>query len=234
MWYYLWKNWQKEYFKWYEIFIQLIPFLFFGIIAFIIIFGNLIIYIINCCCNKKKKKNENIQIEDDDIKNFDSKNKSINKEEKNKKNNKKIIDFFKCFDVIENGKELFNFSLNSTIYNKDSGLNYIRGLMGLSMIFVLIGFTFIVLYNSPIKESSPHHITEFFDGNFHLNIIVTIGIRYSPRIIISCSGYLFVYKYISYLNKNYFKNNESIIKLCFKFISYQTHKYLLFIFLLLF
>ena len=225
---------EKEYFKWYEIFIQLIPFLFFGIIAFIIIFGNLIIYIINCCCNKKKKKNENIQIEDDDIKNFDSKNKSINKEEKNKKNNKKINDFFKCFDVIENGKELFNFSLNSTIYNKDSGLNYIRGLMGLSMIFVLIGFTFIVLYNSPIKESSPHHITEFFDGNFHLNIIVTIGIRYSPRIIISCSGYLFVYKYISYLNKNYFKNNESIIKLCFKFISYQTHKYLLFIFLLLF
>ena len=174
-------------------------------------------------------------IDEDEIKEFDLKNKSINKTEKEKKNkNKRIKEFFKCFDFIENGKELFNFSLNSTIYNKDSGLNYIRGLMGLSMIFVLIGFTFIVLYNSPIKESSPHHITEFFEGNFHLNIIVTIGIRYSPRIIISCSGYLFVYKYISYLNKNYFKNNESIIKLCFKFISYQTHKYLLFIFLLLF
>ena len=225
---------EKEYFKDWEIFVQLLPFLFFSIIACANIFGYLIISIINCC--KKNKNDDDFNmIDENEIKEFDLKNKSINKTEKEKENkNKRIKEFFKCFDFIENGKELFNFSLNSTKYNKDSGLIYIRGLMGLSMIFVLIGFTFIVLYNSPIKESSPKHIEEFFENDYFLNIIVTIGIRYSPRVIISCSGYLFIYKYISYLNKNYYNNNESIIKLCFKFISYQSHKYFLLIMLLLF
>ena len=153
-------------------------------------------------------------------------------EEDNDNTDIKTKEFFECFNPIENGKELFNFSKNSTKYNNDSGLNYIRGLIGISILFVLVGFTFIVIYNSPTKVSAPGQLDNFFDEDWLFNILIIIGIRYSPRIIISCSGYLLAFKYVSFLDKNFIKNTEPILKSSLKFISYQIHKYFLLIMVL--
>ena len=54
-----------------------------------------------------------------------------------------------------------------------------------------------------------------------------IGLRYSPRILFSCSGYICVYKYLSFIErgeKNYF----------FKFFFPQTYKYMYFILIIFF
>ena len=45
--------------------------------------------------------------------------------------------YFKCFNLTENFKELYNFSLNSTDINNDSGLTYIRGLKSFSFFFLI-------------------------------------------------------------------------------------------------
>ena len=225
------------------IFLKMLPFIFFVLQALITILRSVIIKIINCCDERKLKKNkENEKTKEeneDDEDEYDNgrisdvgKNLITNKEKENK--HKILYEILDCFSWEENFKELFSFSINSTKYNNDSGLNFIRGLMGLSMLFVSIGSTFVVLYNSPIKESSPNHIIEFFLDNYIFAIMVMIGIRYSPRVILSCSGYLLAYKYICYLNKNANKAFCPLIKSGLKFISYQFHKYFLFIMLLLF
>ena len=236
----------KEDFTNLKIFLQILPALYFILQAGFIVFRYVIITIIqslNNCYDNRKSKNKNKDIKKNEENNEEDEN--DDEEERlsvkneflaRKKTNKFIIkdEILKCFSLIENAEELFNFSINSTKFNNDSGLNYIRGLMGLSMIFIAIGFTFITLYNSPIKESSPGHIIEFFDKNVVLGVMVMIGIRYSPRVLLSCSGYLLAYKYISYLNKNINRTTEPILKPFAKFLSYQVHKYFLLIMLFLF
>ena len=59
-------------------------------------------------------------------------------------------------------------------------------------------------------------------------IFFFVGLRYSPRIIFSCSGYTLSYKYVSYIQKN------SSVCGIFKFILRQIHKYLLFILFFIF
>ena len=67
-----------------------------------------------------------------------------------------------------------------------------------------------------------------------LGTIIMIGVRYSPRIIISCSGYTLIYKYISYLEKNIVNNSEGIFSASLNFFISQLHKYFLLILILLF
>ena len=220
----------SEHFSKWEIFIDYLPFLFFIFLIVIII-----IQLIMDCYSKSFRKNEKIiDDEDDEDRISDVRNKPLVNNQSEADNKIKFIDIINCFSLVENAKELFSFSRNSTKYNNDSGLNFIRGLIGLSMIFTALGFTFIALYNSPIKMSSPGHISEFFKDNCVLSPILMIGIRYSPRIILSCSGYLLSYKFISYLNKNVISTTDSVFKLSLKFISYQFHKYFLLIMVLLF
>ena len=229
-----------------EIFLKMLPLIYFIVQASFCIALQVTIEIKKCCkvCKesklKKIKEIEKIKEEnEDDEDEYDNgrisgAGKMVIANEEKENENKIIYEILQCFDIIENFKEFLTFSINSTKYNNDSGLNFIRGLMGLSMIFVTIGSTFVVLYNSPLKESSPGHVNEFFYGNYFLGVIVMIGIRYSPRVLLSCSGYLLAYKYICFLNKNTNKACWPLIKSCFKFILYQMHKYFLFIMLLVF
>jgi hypothetical protein len=146
----------------------------------------------------------------------------------------KLKMFFKimnCFCFHENGNELFDFSLASTKYNNDSGLSNIRGIIGLSIFFMIFGWTFVILYNCPIKIYSIYHIKIFFSTV--LSFFVSIGVRYSPRIVISCSGYILIYKYLSYLDRNYINKSISIFWTSLRFVLYQSHKYFLFILILL-
>ena len=142
----------------------------------------------------------------------------------------KIID---CFCFTENAKELFNFSLTSTKFNNDSGISNVRGINGISIFFMIIGWSFVALYNSPVKIYSPSHIKNFLEGESIFSVFVMIGVRYAPRIIISCSGYILTYKYISFLERNV-TNNTQVLSVCLKFFIYQSYKYILLILLLLF
>ena len=209
--------------------IECLPFILFLLPFFFMICmicGGLIIKKIKKICKKhKKEKNNNNEYDDEQI---------LIEKDKNDIEKNNFKEFFKCFSFKENSNELFNFDINSTKFNNDSGLNYTRGLIGLLIISVTIGFTFIALYNSPKKLSSRTQLNDFFRNNWLFYIIIMTGIRYSPRIILSCSGYILAYKYVSYLNKNFVGNSESILKTSFKFISYQLHKFFLLIILLFF
>ena len=161
------------------------------------------------------------------------KNVEINKDEdndklikKDKKNNKYILpkwlmNYHNCFSINKNLDELYNFSTNSTSVNNYSGLMEIRGLNAISMDFTILGFTFITIFNSPLKLTGISQT--FLLLNHLLYSFIFIGIRFSPRIILSCSGYTLMYKYLCYLDK--YNSNFSIIK----FASYQSHKFCLFI-----
>ena len=89
-------------------------------------------------------------------------------------------------------------------------------------------------YNSPIKVSSPNQLSDFFKDEYYFYLIIMIGIRYSPRLIISCSGYLLAFKYVSYLDRNCIRNLEPLFKSTLKFISFQIHKFFLLFLVLLF
>ena len=221
-----------------KIIIHSIPFFIFSLQSLFILFRNCI----KQCIKRKKKiiiNNKNIRefdVDVDDSNDNDEDNISFSKNKgntdlnDNERENKNK--FWKCFSLSENGNELFDFSLTSTKYNNDSGLSNIRGMKGLSIICMIFGWTFVILFNCPIKVYSTYHIKSFFNSIF--SYFVMIGVRYSPRIVISCSGYILIYKYLSYLDRNYIKNTVSIFWTSFTFVMYQLHKYLLFILLLFF
>ena len=142
------------------------------------------------------------------------------------KNNKKEIPlpkwlkiFNKSFNLTDNFNELFNFSLNSTDINNDSGLSYIRGLKSFSLFFLIFGLTFFTFINSISKTYSKFLMNDLLA--YFLYFLFFIGLRYSPRIIFSCSGYTLSFKYVSYIQKN-----NSLFGVI-KFFLYQIHKYII-------
>ena len=231
------------------IFICLMPFFFFAIQIFLIIFRYLFLLIfqkIYLSINNKNKQKDKNELEknkmedsiDDSIDNYEriSDVKINEKFSNNELYSDRIKLMFKitdCFCFTENASELFNFSLTSTKFNNDSGISNVRGINGISIFLMIIGWTFIILFNSPVKIYYPSHIKNFLEGESIFSIFVMIGVRYAPRVIISCSGYILIYKYISYLERNV-TNNSEIFSVCIKFFIYQSYKYILLILLLLF
>ena len=222
------------------IFLKLLPFIICIFHVIIIIFREFIIYIFNEYYSEKidnKKRdiaqamnsiNKIIKKEDDDDDEYDD-----DYSEKKKPINKKIKlpnwvkVYNNCFNFGENFKELFNFSLNSTNINNDSGLSYIRGLKASSLFLLISGLTYFTFMNSLSKIFSKTLFIEFLNNKLFYSIFF-MGLRYSPRIIFSCSGYSLAYKYLCYINKNF------NILYIFKFIFYQAHKYLILIAFFLF
>ena len=123
----------------------------------------------------------------------------------------------KCFNFYKNGKELFNFNLNHTNFNNINGITYIKGLIGLSIIFNVFGLTFTNLMNGHMKN---YEIWHFYSTNHSKFLFFFyIGYRFSSRILFSCSGYTLVYKYLCFLEQEkdlYF----------LKFIFLQSYKYI--------
>ena len=233
------------------IFLYLLPFLFFVFQSFFVIFRNPIIYIFQkvYLCIKKPKKDVIENKKDNSMENDSMDNDDEDEDEdervsyiRNKENHienkdnivkeKLIYKITNCFCFTENQNELFNFSLTSTKYNNDSGISNVRGIKGISIFFMIIGWTFVALFNSPVKVFSPFHLRNFFEKSYLSSSLVMIGVRYAPRIIISCNGYILVYKYLSYLDRNSINNSVGLI--CIKFFIYQSYKYILLILLLLF
>ena len=181
----------------------------------------LILYIIYVIF-KKSKKTKKKSKQDPERQNLIDPQEDINEEGEK---NSVFIRFLKIFfNIKKNGKELFNFSAHNTDSYNNTGLNYSKGLMGISIIFTILGQIYFILYNLPMKDFGQSHFYNFFELH---QILFFIGLRYSPRIIFSCSGFILTYKYLSFLSEN--KNSKIIY-----FFLRQTYKYILFVLIVLF
>jgi len=105
-----------------------------------------------------------------------------------------------------------------------NGLNYIKGLIGISMILIVFGHTYLILFNLPLKNYGQWNFYSMVSSFFY--VIPMSGLRYCPRFILSCSGFIFTYKYLSFLDK---KPNNYFLKFLFQ----QNHKYFLLILMFL-
>ena len=207
-------------------FILIIP----GFISlFLFIFRNISI---------KKKENvimiqendEAIKEEDDD----DNNNNLINNNNGNKiiKNIKILPKWFKLlnefFSLEINSNELFNYDFNeeNKINLNNKGIIYIKGIIGISILLTILGQLFLIFFNIPMKYFGIYQFQELISNVAY--IFIFIGLRYSPRVLFSCSGYTLTYKYLSFIDKGtdyYF----------IKFFFFHFYKYiilLLFVFFL--
>ena len=129
------------------------------------------------------------------------------------------------FNFKDNFNELLNFDSDKKIINNMSGLNYILGIMGISIMLLILGHTFLSFMNYPLKDFGYNSFLELIFSPFY--ILPFIGLRYSPRVIFSCSGYICIYKYLSFLEKG-----EKYYFL--KFFFPQAYKYIYFILIICF
>ena len=208
---------------------------FLSIIAIILILIPFIIYLYIILFKiikiKNKKKGQIInkldtgENEENDDNEDEEEDEEIVKEELKKVTfPKRIILLNYFFNLKENIKELFNYKSNLTNINNMIGLNYIKGLIGISMILIVFGHTYFILFNLPLKKYGQWNFYKMKSSFFYF--IPMSGLRYSPRFILSCSGFTFTYKYLSFLNKN--PNNYF-----WKFLFQQSHRYFLLILIFL-
>ena len=194
------------------------------VITFLVIFNYQIFLLLNKCL--KKKKLSTINSQNNEQNNIINNDKKKNNENKKYYTPKWLLQFRNCLSLSENFNELFNFSSNSTEINKYSGLIEIRGLNAISILLTILGQTFIAIYNSPLKLFGVSQMQFLLKHPLYLFIFASI--RFSPRIVFSCSGYTLIYKYLCYIDKN----NEKFSVL--KFIFYQSHKVFIALFLIFF
>ena len=120
-------------------------------------------------------------------------------------NNKEFEKFEKEFSFKSNFNELFNYLNPSNKINNDSNLKYIIGIKGLSMLFTLCGYEFFILFNSPVFIKSK--LSFFYLLRSLLYPFFNNGLRISPRVLLSCSGYILFYKFLCFLDN---KKNDLI------------------------
>ena len=175
---------------------------------FIPLYISLIIFLFMCLntlpkclfqsCFKKKKIERTISnINNSDLRDSSSASYIFDK--------KKFLNFSKKFFIRANWEELFNYKNPTEKINNYSGLSYITGIRGFSMLFLSFGFLFLNLLNSPIgisREADFGNLLSHF-----LYPIFFFGLRYCPKILLSCSGYILFYKFICFLDE---KNDEQI------------------------
>ena len=126
------------------------------------------------------------------------------------------------FDFKDNSDELFNFNMDKTEYNNITGLTYIKGIQAISMILYVFGQTFLILCNYPAKDFSIYFFYSLITNEFYG--IIFIALRYSPRVLFSCSGYSLVFKYLCFIDQGY---NLYFLK----FFLLQSYKYILLVFI---
>ena len=129
------------------------------------------------------------------------------------------------FNLIKNGAELFNNNSKESNINNVNGITYIKGLLGISMLLYIFGQIFFILFNLPFKNLTLTNFNSSVRNPFFF--IPLIGLRYSPRVILSCSGYTLIYKYL-----NYIEQKPKLYML--QFIFRQIYKYLLLLIIILY
>ena len=164
----------------------------------------------------------------------------------------------KHFNISENIDELYGASK----INNDSGLKYIIGIKGINIIMMIIGTVFQILINSPTHIYSYTYFENLMKNPFYGFIFY--GVRYAPRILLSCSGFILSFKLLNFFDdkvdeikegKNSESKNNSLeinsnnsfvekdkskeeitLSLYYplRFITYQLHKYFIYIFIIIF
>ena len=167
----------------------------------ILLMVNNIIFRFDIC--KKKKNNVNIA-------STDSNKSLLNEEEEDEddddnNNNKNNYSTFKklkyCFNLHSNFNELFKFNNKYSTFNNEKGIDYIKGLRGISIFFLIFGMLTMMLYNSECSQIGISSLKNYYTSYFYP--IFFIGIRYSPRVLFSCSGFSLIYKLLCFLdNRN--------------------------------
>ena len=104
----------------------------------------------------------------------------------------------KIFDTKANWIEVFEFNELVNEVNNNSGLTYTKSLRGISMLFLIFGLVLYYIYNSPLVILSEKSVGNLMTHWFYF--IFYFGLRYSPKLLLSCSGFSLVYKLISYLD----------------------------------
>ena len=171
---------------------------------------------------QKNEINNELKLENQNIDNNALKSNEIQKSEflYRKKPPKWFRYLNEYFNLVKNGNELFNFTLNRTNFNDFNGITYIKGILGISMILNIFGLTFLVVANLLTKILGSY---QFYDSIYNLvYIFAFIALRYSPRIIFSCSGYTLIYKFLNFIEHD---SNFSF----FKFLILQSYKFILLI-----
>ena len=105
---------------------------------------------------------------------------------------------YSCFSLCENFDELFSPKENSELF-KDDDLTYIKGVKVIGIIFYIFGITFLYFFNYPIC------IDDAFQKQSYIKDLKTsiliFFLRFSPAILLSCSGYSLCYKFLNFLDK---------------------------------
>jgi hypothetical protein len=140
-------------------------------------------------------------------------------------NKKKLHKFTRIFRYNKNFEELY--SPQSQTFN-ESGIGYVKGMQVISLFFFIFGTVYFILLNSPLKGYNETKFIRFLHSWY--NCIVFFGIRYSPRIFFSVSGYTLVYKLYCYLDES----KPVSYKEYFRFAFRQTYKYFHFLLFVVF
>ena len=205
-------------------FLKYIPFIIILIHIFLILFKNFPIHLYNSiiylfCCKPDYRIiiKPNTKISKYSLRNKE-KNKSIDKSYKpidSDRNPSSIslmsnADFFQqsldlLYNINKNFSSLIEYKQLSKIIN-DSGLSYINGIKGISMIFLLFGSVYNDLYDSYIigknKELFYYQLKNAFFSIFY------IGIKYAPKLLLCSSGFSLFFKFICFLDGKVEKEEE--------------------------
>ena len=144
------------------------------------------------------------------------KNEEEEEDDNNNNNNKYSIYYILkySFNLHSNFNELFKFDNKYSIINNEKGIVYIKGLRGISIIFLIFGMLTMMLYNSECSQIGGSSLKNYFTSYFYP--IFFIGIRYSPRVLFCCSGFTLAYKLLCFLDnrceENWEYNNINIIE----------------------
>lgn len=164
-----------------------------------------------CCCIKTKRKNDN---ENEHENTFEWNMQNISREAKKmkkKKLRKIIIGLIKnSFNVTQNAEELYSIHKESDVHN-NMGITYIKGIRSVAMIFLLGGSVFINLFSSPIYFKDQDMLIKILSS--YLYPIIIIGVKFSPKILFSCSGFELLYKLLCYLDDRVEEERKKKIEL---------------------
>ena len=187
-----------------NLFLKFIPVNIILLHIFIVFFHSFIYFVykliksILCSCRKNQNRTIKIKFGDDEDFNNDSINRNLTNKTKKQKQNQKLKNYFNALFNVENN---FNFLLNSESKDEihsDTGLSYMNGIKGISLVTTIFGFVFIDFYNTPIIKKS---LDNFYVISSHpLFFIFYFGIKYAPKLLICSSGFSLFYKFMCFLD----------------------------------
>ena len=112
---------------------------------------------------------------------------------------------YNCISIFKNIEELF--SLRSGSKHSPPGISHIKGLRAISIILLIYGYVFFILFNTPLKISSEGLVWKLINSIFFS--FTVFGLRFTPMVLYAISGYLLVYKMFHYLDDYLIHNRET-------------------------